>query len=288
MLGFGLIGGSIARALREAPDRSAWSVVAWSPTGRGPLQAVADGTIAAAAETPEDALDRAELVVLAAPPTATLDLIDRLAGPLRSILDPGTVVSDVASTKGAIVASARAHGLRFVGGHPMAGRESTGYGAASSDLLAGRPWVVVPADPADSPAALAVHTLAVACGARPVRMDATEHDRLVAAISHLPLVLSAALVESVAGGAGEKARDWPAARALAAGGWRDMTRLARGDVGMGAGIATTNAAELARRIRSVQTVLDAWLSELERPGGPDEHRLADRLRTAQSALERDA
>jgi prephenate dehydrogenase len=170
----------------------------------------------------------------------------------------------------------------------MAGREATGYEAASADLFAGRPWVVVPADSADRPATLAVQTLAVACRAQPVRMDPIEHDRLVAAISHLPLVLSAALVESVAGVAGEPAGDWPAARALAAGGWRDMTRLARGDVEMGAGIATTNAAELAQRIRAVRTVLDAWLADLERPGGPDEHRLADRLRAARSALEGDA
>ena len=284
MLGFGLIGGSIARALREAPDRSAWSVVAWSPSGQGTTQAAADGTVVAAAASPEAALDRAELVVLAAPPTATIDLVDRLAGPLRSALDAGTVVTDVASTKGAIVEAARRHGLRFVGGHPMAGRESTGYGASVADLFAARPWVIVPADPGDAAASLAVQTLAVACGARPVRMDASEHDRLVAAISHLPLVLSAALVESVAGGV-PPAPDWSAARGLAAGGWRDMTRLARGDVTMGAGIAATNAGELAERIRAIRTVLDEWLAELEQPGGADERRLAQRLRAARSALE---
>lgn len=285
MLGFGLIGGSIARALGQAPDRAAWSVSAWSPTGAGTAKALRDGTIARAAPRPEAALEGAELVVLAAPPVATLDLLDRLGGPLRSVLDPATVVTDVASTKGAIAATAARHGVRFVGGHPMAGRETTGYGASTADLFADRPWVVVPGDPPDVAASLAVRTLAAACGARPITMDAAAHDRLVAAISHLPLVLAAALVESVAGTPAAPASDWPAASALAATGWRDMTRLARGDVAMGAGIATTNAPALAERIRAVRDVLDGWLEELERDGGPQESRLATRLRDARDVLD---
>ncbi len=285
LLGFGLIGGSIARALGAAPDRDAWSVTAWSPSGRGPAQAARDGVVTRSARTPEEALDGVQLVVLAAPPTATLDLVDRLGGPLRSVLDPGTVVTDVASTKGAIVAAAARHGLRFVGGHPMAGRETSGYGSSTAELFGGRPWVVAPADPTDAAATLAVETLAVACGAQPVRLDAAAHDGLVAAISHLPLVLAAALVESVAGTADEPRADWHAARDLAASGWRDMTRLARGDAAMGAGIAATNDRALAARIRDVQGVLDGWLAELERPGGPDEGRLAARLEAARAVLE---
>ena len=112
-------------------------------------------------------------------------------------------------------------------------------------------------------------------------MTAAAHDAAVAGISHLPLVLAAALVEAVAG---ERA-DGPATTgrpraALAAGGWRDMTRLARGDVAMGAGIAATNAPALAARIRDLSAVLETWLAELERPDGPDERAIADRLRDA--------
>jgi prephenate dehydrogenase len=288
MLGFGLIGGSIARALGVAPDRAAWSIAAWSPSGRGPTEAVATGVASVAADDPETALDGAELVVLAAPPTATLDLLDRLGGPLRSALDPATVVTDVASTKAAIVEVAARHGLRFVGGHPMAGRETSGFESAAADLFAGRPWIIVPGDPGDAGAILAVETLAVACGARPVRLAAAAHDAVVAAISHLPLVLAATLVEAVAGSPGAEPSDWPLARSVAATGWTDMTRLARGDVAMGAGIAATNAVALAARIRAVQAVLDGWLAELERPDGPDEQRLAERLRDARTQLERPA
>jgi prephenate dehydrogenase len=285
ILGFGLIGGSIARALAVAPDRAAWGVTAWSPSGDGPRRGLADGIVTNAAASPDAALDGAELVVLAAPATATLERLDWLARAVGERLAPEATITDVASTKGMIVGRARQLGLRFVGGHPMAGRETSGYEAASGELFRGRPWVVVPADPDDPTATLAVETLAVACGARPIRLDAPAHDRAVAAISHLPLVLAAALVEAVAGGAGSALPDWSLARELSATGWRDMTRLARGDTAMGAGIAATNADALAGRLRDIRDVLDGWLSELERPGGPDEAVLADRLRLARSRLE---
>ena len=279
ILGFGLIGGSLARALSVAADHASWSVAAWSPTGQGTRQAAADGVIELAAASAAEALEGRELVVLAAPPTATLTLLERLGNGLNVALDPGAVITDVASTKGAIVSAAREQGLRFVGGHPMAGRETTGYVAATADLFAGRPWVVVPTEPDDPAAILAVETLAVAAGARPVRMEPAEHDAAVAAVSHLPLVVAAALAESIATDG-----DWASARRLAASGWRDMTRLARGDAAMGSGIAATNAPALAVRLHRFRTVIDAWLVELERPGGPDEAALADRLARARDAL----
>jgi prephenate dehydrogenase len=280
ILGFGLIGGSIARALAAAADHAAWSIAAWSPTGVGPRQAAADGVIDLAPASAAETLEGAELVVIAAPPTATLSLIERLGNGLRAALEDGAVITDVASTKGAIVAAATERGLRFVGGHPMAGRETSGYVAGTADLFAGRPWVVVPIDLDDQAAILAVETLAVAAGAQPVRMDAAEHDAAVAAVSHLPLVVAAALVESIAGDA-----DWPSTRRLAASGWHDMTRLARGDVAMGSGIAATNAPAIAARLHRFRTAIDDWLAQLENPAGPDETALADRLAAARRHLD---
>jgi prephenate dehydrogenase len=285
ILGFGLIGGSVARALAAAPDAEAWSVAAWSPGGVGPAQAAAEGVIALATRWPEDALDGADLVLLAAPPIETLDLLDALAGRWADHVAPHAVVTDVASTKVRLMERADELGLRFVGGHPMAGRETTGYAASRADLFRGRPWVVVPGGHADPGSVIAVETLAVACGARPVRLGAREHDEAVAGISHLPLVLAAALVEAVAGDGSTDRPGWPLARSLAAGGWRDMTRLARGDVSMGAGIGATNAKALAERLRDVRAVLDAWLADLEGPDGPDVDALADRLRAARERLE---
>ena len=104
----------------------------------------------------------------------------------------------------------------------------------------------------------AVGDLARACGARPVEMDAATHDRAAAAISHLPLVASLALAEVALASA-----DWPVARQLAAQGWRDMTRLARGDPAMGGGMLATNAPAVAERLRDLRAALDAWQVQLD-------------------------
>ena len=287
MLGLGLIGGSIVRALRDplrGGGSEAWSIAAWTPQGQGPAAAFADGVIDLAAPSPEAAIEGADLVVLAGPAPDCLAQLDELAGAWRDILAPDAVITDVASTKEAIVLRAMALGLRFVGGHPMAGRETSGYDSSSADLFVGRPWVIVPT--ADTAALERVERLAVACGARPVRLGAAAHDRAVAGISHLPLIVAAALVEAVAGdGSGAASPDWPTAAGLAASGWRDTTRLARGDVTMGAGIIATNGPAIAERVRELVAALEAWLVELERPGGPDTAEVAERLRSARERLE---
>jgi prephenate dehydrogenase len=285
ILGLGLIGGSVARAVR-ASDPAGPEIVGWSPTGGGPREAAAAGIIDRPAADVRSAVDGADLVLLAGPPLACLALVDELGGPLRAALGDA-LVTDVASTKSAIMARAAARGLRFVGGHPMAGRESSGFGAAEADLFVDRPWVVVSGGAAPDDVEL-VESLARSCRARPVRMTAEAHDEAVAAISHLPLLAAAALVEAVVGTPEAPRADWPTAASLAATGWRDATRLARGDVGMGAGIASTNAVALAARARDLRAVLDGWIAELERDGGPDPARLEARLRAAREALERSA
>ena len=283
ILGLGLIGGSLARALRTQATDGTLRIAAWSPTGNGPADAVRDGVIDVAAATPEAAIDGADLIVLAGPAPVCLAQLDDLAGSWNAALAPGAVITDVASTKSAIVLRASALGLRFVGGHPMAGRETSGYGASTPDLFDGRPWVVVPTT--DEAAVERVEGLARATGAMPRRMTATAHDEAVAAVSHLPLVLAAALVETVTGGSGASPADWADTAALAATGWRDMTRLARGDVAMGTGIVATNADPVAARIRDLIEVLEGWITDLERDGGPDEDALAGRLRSARERLE---
>lgn len=279
LLGLGLIGGSIARALRAA-DGSA-QVAAWTPTGRGPAAALAAGAITEAATDLGAAVRGADLVVVAAPPLATLDLIDLLAALPEGTLGSATTVTDVASTKAAVVERADAAGLRFVGGHPMAGREVTGFETSVAHLFVGRPWVVVPGRMSDGADVERVAWLARTCGALPVTMAAEAHDAAVAAVSHAPLVVSAALVEAVAGAPGSAqqlgAED---ARALAASGWRGMTRLAKGDPEMGTGILATNAPAVALRLRAVRERLDAWIDALEVAGGPDVDRI-------QAALEAD-
>ena len=286
IVGFGLIGGSIARALRRpaaetTPDDDAgrpW-IAAWSPTRGGPDRALSEGIVDAAPMTLAGAIADTELVVLAAPALACLDLLAQLAASSTGLLGPAATLTDVASTKRLLVERADALGLSFVGGHPMAGREITGYGAAQEDLFVQRPWIVCPGIRAAAVDVARVEWLARACGARPVRLAPADHDAAVAAISHLPLILSASLAEAVG------ARpDWPIAAGLAASGWRSMTRLALGDPSMGAGIAATNARELSAGIRAIQVVLDRWLADLADPN-PDADLLAARLEGARRALE---
>lgn len=286
LLGLGLIGGSVARALRDLPDGDRPTLVAWSPSGDGPRAALAEGVIDATAAGPGEAVEGASLVILAGPPTPCIAMVGSLGGELRDALSPEATVTDVASTKVAIVAAADSADLPFVGGHPMAGRESSGFAAASSDLFDGRPWVVV-AGAAARPADLErVEWLALACGARPLRMTAVDHDAAVAAISHLPLVVSAALVETVVGlGDHPDFPDWSAAESLASTGWASMTRLARGDPVMGAGILATNGALVAMRLHDLQSEIDGWIAALERTSGPDETALAERLAAARRRLE---
>jgi prephenate dehydrogenase len=279
-LGLGLIGGSIARALHETGGD--WWTGAWTPSGEGPRAALAAGVIDDAATSAPALLERADLVVLAAPPLACAGLIARLGGAWRGSLQHGATVTDVASTKAELQAEAIAAGLPWVGGHPMAGRETSGFDAADGSLFRDRPWVITAASGGGDPAC--VETLALACGARPVTMDAGRHDRLVAAVSHVPLLTSVILVEAMTGAPSGTDPDWEAASPLAAGGWRDTTRLARGDTAMGAEIAATNAGPIAERLHAVRASLDAWLALLEAPGGPDAAAIRERLDAARARL----
>ena len=278
-LGLGLIGGSIAIAARS-PSRT---FIAWTPSGDGPARALRAGAIDEVAATPGEAVRDAELILLAAPPLACIGLIRWLGDDGRAELDAGATVTDVASTKGAVTRAAARAAIPFVGGHPMAGRETTGFASASPDLLKDRPWIITDAVGGGEPER--VEALAVAAGARPVHMTADAHDKAVAGISLLPLVLSTALVEAVLGaGEAPDPDDLATLRALAAGGWRDMTRVASGDPAMGAGIAATNAHALAKRLRAYRDRLDEWLALLEADGDPDARALELRFADARRRL----
>ncbi len=289
ILGFGLIGGSIARALHERGEAGQWHVTAWSRSQAPLTRAAADGAVDVVAATIEEAVRDADIVILAAPPLTCLDLVDELGGPLRGALSEDCTLTDVASAKARIVARADAQKLPFIGGHPMAGREQSGYGAALPDLFVQRPWVTVLGQYARLCDGERIGELIEACGALQVPMHAAAHDSAVAAISHMPLIVSAAMVEAVAGGSGEpEHEDWRAAEVLAATGWAGMTRLAKGEPSMGAGIAATNSAAIAGRLRDLRNVIDSWLAELERDGGPDADVLLTRFKSAKQRLtERD-
>ncbi|HEY8199038.1 MAG TPA: prephenate dehydrogenase/arogenate dehydrogenase family protein [Candidatus Limnocylindrales bacterium] len=255
ILGFGLIGGSVARAL-SARRPGEWTITVWSRSTAGPRAALDAGHIDAVTDDPTSAAAEAGLTLLAASPSANVALIGRV-GP--SIAAAGRPLTDVTSIQAPLAsAAAEVPGLRWVGGHPMSGRERAGYEAADADLFVGRPWVVLPG-PNATPADVAlVERLAVDCGARALRLEPDAHDAAVALVSQLPLVVATALVEAAAG-----APDWLLARTLAAQGWRDTTRLARGDPALGAGMLALNAAHVADGLRRHRAVLEAWQARLD-------------------------
>lgn len=210
--GVGLIGGSIGMAIRRAG--LAREVIG---IGREPLdQAVTLGAIDRWTTDPAAALAEADLLVLALPVRAMIELAPVWGPQVR----PGTVVTDVGSTKAGVVAAWEHHlapGAHFVGGHPMFGREKAGVEAASPHLVTGCRWVLTP-----SPGLEAVRQLLSGLSAEPVVMSPAEHDRRTAGASHLPQLVATAL----AAAALELDRQSPGTLHLAAGGFRDTTRIA--------------------------------------------------------------
>lgn len=212
VLGAGLIGGSLMRAL--GPERT----FGWNRSAAGAEAATAAG-FAVTTDLP-DTLRRAResdaLVVVAVP----LPALDAVLGAVAEHA-PGVALTDVISVKGPVLDAVRRHGLgaRFVGGHPMAGTAHSGWDAGDPDLFRGATWLVA-ADPGADPDTWArVARLAMDSGARILSATSAEHDAAVARISHLGHVLAEAL--ALAGG-----RGGDLALALAAGSFRDGTRVA--------------------------------------------------------------
>ena len=188
IVGLGLVGGSLARALTAAGYRV--TGIDWPLVVRRALRTRAIAVGATRAE----AAAVADLVVLAAPPATNLRLLRRLARVAR----PGLVITDVSSVKGEIVREAARLGLRgFVGGHPMAGTEKRGFAASSADLFRGAPWWIVPAR--EERATRLVRAVVRATLARPITTDAATHDRAMAFLSHAPQVVAWALLEAARG-----------------------------------------------------------------------------------------
>ena len=205
-----------------------------------------------------------QIVVVATPPDVTADVVVA-----QLSAHPNAVVTDVASVKERVVAEVRARAgaeaRRYVGSHPMAGRERSGAGSADSDLFAGRPWVVVGQD-SDPEAELAIRNLAVDVGATPVRMGASEHDAAVAAVSHMPQLI-ASLVAARLEELGESAL------ALSGQGLRDVTRIAASDPRLWSAIIVGNAGPVADLLRRISDDLSALIAGVEAaacdPGGPE-------------------
>jgi len=255
ILGLGLMGSSLALALRRArPDLS---LVGDDPDAATMRRARALGLV-------EEGDPRAsDLLVLAVPIAAMPEVLAGLGG------RPG-IVTDLASTKADVMRWAAAAGVDLVGGHPMCGRELAGIDAADPDIFRGAPWVLTRDEPA-------VTGLVRAVGSWPVFLDADRHDRLVAGVSHAAFLLSVAYVLALAGDA-----DWEAMQQVAGSGFRDVSRLAAGDPGLYAAIVSTNREHIAEALRGVEASLARMRRHVEAGDG----RLVELFEEARLTRER--
>jgi len=253
IVGTGLIGASLGLALTARGYRVALEDA--SPTAAALARDLGAGQLASEVSGEPD------LVVVAAPP----DVVARVvAEELKRW--PRAVVTDVASVKSSVLAAVAASGAelgRYVGSHPMAGRERSGAIAAQADLFDGRAWVVAPGPQADREAVAAVRSLGEAVGAAVTQMSPEEHDAAVAAVSHVPQV-AASLVAG-------RLRDLPAsAVALSGQGIRDVTRIAASDPAMWTQILAANAPAVRAVLLALRTDLDGVLGALEALDAGDE------------------
>ena len=208
----------------------------------------------------------ADLVILAMPVDGILRILPRLA----RLLSSAAVVTDAGSTKEAVVAAARRAGLggRFVGGHPMAGSERSGIRSASGALFTGAPWILCPASvAAGRSAAGRVAALVERLGARPANLSATTHDRTMARLSHLPQLISVALVNAAASSAGGRLH-------LAGPAFRQMSRFAASPPALWKGILRTNRRATARAIDDFIRELRVLRAALGQRPGPHFRRAA--------------
>ncbi|GCE24613.1 prephenate dehydrogenase [Dictyobacter alpinus] len=247
IIGLGLIGGSIGLALKEA--RAAKQVVGYD-LGRGVSErAYKISAIDQAYVSLVDAVKEAELVILATPVGAIHELLQAIA----PVLAPGTVVTDVSSTKMQVISWAEEFlptAVSFVGGHPMAGKEVSGVEVADANLFKNCIYCLTPTARTHSAAISKVASLIEVLGAQLRFLEPAEHDGLVAGVSHLPFLIATTLMNTV----GEDST-WSDASVLASSGFRDATRLAAGNPEMYRDICLTNSSAIVRW-------LDTYVSNL--------------------------
>lgn len=249
IVGLGLMGGSLARALRECPDPP--RIHASSLDRRDLERALADGTIDRGVEDAGEVAEFADVLVYATPLDATLRLLEVH----RDRISEGAVVSDVVSLKEPVARKIRELGLRdrWVGSHPMAGSERSGFEAARADLFRDAPVFLV-RDGAGREAEGAVEALWSDVGARIRWVEAEEHDRLMIWASHLPQLVSNALASSL-----ERAGVLPAD--LGPGG-RDMTRLAASAPDLWKGLLKAGGERETEALEAVVEELEALVGLL--------------------------
>lgn len=254
IVGLGLMGGSLGLALRTRGfGRRVWGVARREEVIQ---RAVEMGAVDGGTQDVINGVVEADIVVLATPVRAIIEILGHIGPHLR----PGCLVLDLGSTKAAIIRAMEQlpPGPEPVGGHPMCGKEVAGIAAAEATLYEGAIFPLVPLERTGAEAVAMAEALVEAVGATPIIMDAARHDRLVAAISHLPYLVAATLVRAAADVAAEDPLTWT----LAASGFRDTSRLAASDVTMMHDILVTNREPVLAMLQRYRKHLDEFIALL--------------------------
>lgn len=271
IIGVGLIGGSIGLALQAR--RLTNRVIGVGRSAESLAAARKAKVVTETALDLEATVANADLVVVATDVGTIASLLDRIDTAVR----PGTLITDAGSTKTSIVAAWEKHRRsrrgRFVGGHPIAGSHKSGPAAADAALFEGRVTVVTPARGTPVADAEAIGSFWAAVGSTVFMMNPKEHDKLLAATSHAPHLIAAAIALATPA----------AARQFTAGGWRDTTRIAAGDPELWADILLDNAAHVAKALARIAAGAEKMLAAIE---SGDRRRLVTLL--ARAKEERDA
>ena len=256
IIGLGLIGGSIGLALKQKAEPG-WKIVGYVRRPEVATAALEMGAVDRAETSLEATVKEADIVIICTPVLTIKEILSRIADHLPD----GCIVTDAASTKSQVMKWAHEMlppKVIFVGGHPMAGKELYGIEAAEIGLFRGCAYCLTPERKTPSEALGKVINMVEIMGAVPLLIDAREHDDLVAGISHLPLLLSAALVSSTV-----KDPSWQRMSLLAASGYRDLSRLASGNPQVNADICLSNSQALLRWIDKFKRELDSYRQMVE-------------------------
>jgi prephenate dehydrogenase len=246
IIGLGLIGGSLGLALKAAGSE----VSGYARRSETASTALARGVVDRCGSDMPSTIKGADIIVIATPVLTVKEVLVEIAAHLPK----GAIVTDVASTKVEVMKWAGEHlpaKACFIGGHPMAGKEVAGIAAADADLFRGCTYCLVPGGNVKAEQRRKMEDMVKAVGAKPFYIDAQEHDEFVAAVSHLPHLLSVALVSTTVNNP-----NWTAMSSLAASGYRDTTRLASGDPRMSRDICLTNG-------KPIVEALDGYIDRLK-------------------------
>ncbi len=264
-IGLGLIGGSIAKALRiKHPDAK---FIAYNRSKTSLIEAMADGTINQATDSIGSAFSECDIIFLCAPVSVNIRCLEQL----KPLMKPTCILTDVGSVKSTIHEAVEALGLskHFIGGHPMAGSEQTGYSSSKVHLLENAYYILTPGKGTTKEMHDTMVSLVKDIHALPVTLDYREHDRVTAAISHLPHIIAYTLVNLVR----ESDNSEGLMRMLAAGGFKDITRIASSSPEMWQQICAENKAPIL-------STLNLYIERMKEMGTAIEENNASQLLNA--------